>query len=203
MHRGVLPAVQPFGELALDVLPQRLPLLFATPYILPLEERHFEAHFLFEESQQWYRVCFHARTIARLGPGRRLVSRQKKGGYRARSRSPLGLHKQRIASRTPPCANVSTMGRRSETPALAVDGVLPRRKRTLRPEPPRRSQTENPMSLRPSSGPAPKCSSASASFPRCSLETGSVSFEQGVAVFLRTAMVDKRSLHAARREAVC
>src|SRR4029077_7879826 len=34
-----------------------------------------------------------------------------------------------------------------------------------RPAPLRRSQTEKPISLRPSSGPAPKCSSASASFP--------------------------------------
>src|SRR5437660_386908 len=36
---------------------------------------------------------------------------------------------------------------------------------TFRPFPPLRSQTLKPISLRPSSGPSVKCSSASASFP--------------------------------------
>ncbi len=45
MVRGVLPSLQSFGELAFDVLPQRKPLRFLVPDVLPLEERHFKTLF--------------------------------------------------------------------------------------------------------------------------------------------------------------
>jgi hypothetical protein len=47
-----------------------------------------------------------------------------------------------------------------ETAALTMDGVLARRDATFRPAPVLRSQTEKPISFKPSSTPSVKCSSA-------------------------------------------
>src|SRR5438876_1055554 len=73
---------------------------------------------------------------------------------------------ERCSWRMRSCAVVSTIGRssaklrRSPLTLYCLAGNV-----TLRPGPPRRSQTENPINFRPASGPFVKCSSASASLP--------------------------------------
>ena len=67
-------------------------------------------------------------------------------------------------SRTRSCAVLSRSAAAARSSALAVDRVLPRRERHVPAAAGFRSHTANPISLRPSSGPSVKCSSASASF---------------------------------------
>jgi hypothetical protein len=62
-------------------------------------------------------------------------------------------------------AGVGNGSQQREAATFTVDGILARGNVTLRPLPVRHSQTEKPISFKPSSSPSMTCSSASASLP--------------------------------------